>query len=339
MNVEIRVFYPLAHEDLVLRTDADWDRDLIPHSTDRAQGVFEFTVPTEAPFFYFKPCIRKHADLHWSVGANYLALAPAASPRDIYPHFFSGKRGTLTDPWPVDAHPAGAPAREVRVYLPPGYDENELKRYPVLYMHDGANLFLDEEAFGGISWDIDDSLDLLDEMSLVDKVIVVGVYTRDRMNEYTLPGYELYGRQLVEMLKPLVDRRFRTLPGQSNTAVMGSSLGGVLSFYLAWQHPEVFGKAVCMSSTFGYRDDLAGRVDGEPIRPVQIYLDSGWPGDNYEVTRNMYDRLLARGYTYGRDLLYFAFPHDRHNEGAWATRCHLPFQFLFGKRSRAPNAP
>jgi len=172
---------------------------------------------------------------------------------------------------------------------------------------------------------------MLDAMNLIDKCIVVGVHAADRMSEYTRPGYEGYGRFLVEALKPFVDGAFRTLGGPERTAVMGSSLGGVVSFYLAWQHPEVFGHAACLSSTFGYRDDLFQRVRGEPKRDVRFYLDSGWPEDNFENTQAMRDLLAQRGYQPGVDLLHYAFPGAEHAERFWASRCHIPFQFFFDK--------
>ena len=75
----------------------------------------------------------------------------------------------------------------------------------------------------------------------------------------------------------------------------------------------------------------AARIDREPKRPVRIYLDSGWPRDNYEVTRDVRNRLHRRGFREGRDLLYFAWPEARHDERAWATRVHVPFQFFFGR--------
>ena len=112
---------------------------------------------------------------------------------------------------------------------------------------------------------------------------------------------------------------------------MGSSLGGVVSFYLGWQWPEVFGRIACLSSTFTYRDDLIERVATEPKRNITIYLDSGgWPRDNYEATRAVRDRLLWKGYSPGSELFYLAFPEAKHNEMAWAERSPIPFQFLFG---------
>jgi enterochelin esterase-like enzyme len=161
------------------------------------------------------------------------------------------------------------------------------------------------------------------------------------MTEYTQPGYERYGRFLVESLKPFIDSSFRTLGDAPNTAIMGSSLGGVASFYAAWQYPKVFGNAACLASTFGRTlddgrrvDDLFGRVRSEDRRNVRFYLDSGWPEDNYEPTLSMRDLLAQRGYQPGRDLQYYAFPGAEHNEAYWATRCHIPFQFFFGKTPR-----
>ena len=236
------------------------------------------------------------------------------------------------------ASPAGMDHR-FRVFLPPGYRENTLKRYPVLYMHDGNNLFLKEEAFLGNTWRTDEVLVVLNKMNAIEQAIVVGIHPHEREREYTQPGYEEYGRFLVETLKPLIDTKYRTLPGPINTAAMGSSLGGVVSFYLGWQWPEVFGNVACLSSTFTFRDDLLERVATEPKRPLKIYLESGWPRDNYEPTRSMRDRLLWKGYQPGTELFYLAFPNAKHDESSWADRSPIPFQFLFGKQPAFRNSP
>jgi enterochelin esterase-like enzyme len=161
------------------------------------------------------------------------------------------------------------------------------------------------------------------------------------MTEYTESGYSDYGHFVVNALKPFIDQGFRTLGDAASTVVMGSSLGGVVSFYLAWQYPQTFGGAACLSSTFGGQlpdgrpvDDLFARVRSEDRRAVRFYLDSGWPDDNYEPTLSMRDLLAQRGYEPGRDLCYYAFPGAQHDERSWATRCHLPFQFFFDKTPR-----
>ena len=337
-EITISVFYPLQRGRLVLRTDADWNHEIEPVEIDGGAHRFDFKIATGRPYFYFKPCIVEGEACHWSRGTNYLAIPPDGG-MEIYPHFFDDLEGFISEPIRVPA-PRGDRAHHIRVYYPPGYGENHLKRYPVLYMHDGKNLFFPEEAFFGYEWQIDETMNLLDAMNLIDKTIVVGIWSGAREEDYTKPGYEAYGRYIVEGLKPYVDGRFRTLREARHTAVLGSSLGGVVSFFLGWEWPEVFGMVGCLSSTFGWRDDLMARVEAEEKRAITIYLDSGWPGDNYEETRTMRNILLRKGYESGCELFYLAFPEALHNEQYWAMRCHIPLQFLFGKMPRlgVPNS-
>jgi len=332
----IRVVYPGDEGRIVLRTDHDWDRNLEAQAASREDCCWEFAVETVQPFFYFKPLLLRNGSVAWSRGENYLAIATSGAPLEIYPYFLDDGHCSVCELMRPLASPAGMEHR-FRVFLPPGYGENTLKRYPVLYMHDGNNLFLKEEAFLGNTWKTDEVLGMLDKMNAIDGVIVVGIHPNERQREYTQPGYQDYGRFLVETLKPLIDAKYRTRPGPSDTAVMGSSLGGVVSFYLGWQWPEVFGKVACLSSTFTYQDDLIERVAAEPKRDLKIYLDSGWPRDNYEATRSMRDRLIWKGYHPGADLLYLAFPDAKHDENAWAVRSPIPFQFLFAKHPIFPS--
>jgi predicted alpha/beta superfamily hydrolase len=329
----VRVHYPLAAQAdgyrLALRTDRDWDLDLEPEAVDAGGTRFDFALDLAAPFLYFKPVLRRGGEVVWSRGENCLALADEPGDAVVFPYFFAAGGCSVCNLAHLPSR-SSARSHALRVFHPPGYEENELARYPVLYMQDGQNLFFPGEAFGGRHWMVEETLHVLDSMNLVRKAIVVGIYPLDRLADYTSPGYEAYGRYLVEEVKPWVDATYRTLPGPADTAVMGSSLGGVVSLFLAWQWPEVFGNAGCLSSTFGYRDDLHQRIESEPRRAIKIYLDSGWPGDNYEVTRTMRNTLRARGFRAGEDLFYLAFPRARHDEQAWAMRAHVPFQFFFG---------
>src|SRR6266702_4226468 len=240
----IRVVYPIGDAKMVLRTEQNWDANIEP--VGQNDCVSKFAIETERPYFYFKPVLLRD---------NFLAVATSGAPLDIHPYFIEDTRCSVRQVMPPLASAAGREHR-FRVFLPPGYHENTLKKYPVLYMHDGQNLFLKEEAFLGNTWRTDEVLGMLDKMNAIEEVIVVGIHPNKRIREYTSPGYEDYGRFLVEKLKPLIDAKYRTLTGPSNTAVMGSSLGGVVSFYLGWQWPEVFGKVACLSSTFTYRDNL-----------------------------------------------------------------------------------
>lgn len=333
----VHVHYPLERGQLVLRGEPDWRRNVEPVAEDRAAGRFTFELPLGGEFGYFKPLLLDAEGEHWSRGENALALAGAARPLAVYPHFFADDSCSVCNVHAVEG-PDGE-AHDVRVFYPPGYAENVLERFPVLYMQDGQNLFFPDEAFGGRDWRVEQTLGVLSRMNLVRRALVVGVYPGDRNRQYTAPGYEAYGRFFVEALKPWVDSGYRSLCGPEDTAVLGSSLGGVVSFYLGWQYPGVFGHAGAMSSTFGYRDDLLERVAAEPKRPLEIYLDTGWPRDNYEVNRRMRCLLRERGWVEGHDLLYLAFPEAAHNEAAWAMRAHIPFQFFFDVEHEHRAAP
>ncbi len=331
MVITIHVHYAPPAGDIVLRTSDDWYGDVRPLRVTSDGVVHTFEVEVTASFMYYKPVLYEEGQERWSVGHNYLVVSEATTAYHIYPHFREDQGCSVCDRKTLSSAETNS-AHDYRIFYPPGYHENKIKRYPVLYMQDGQNLFFPQEAFGGVHWRIPETLGLLHQMNLVDRIIVVGIYPNERMTDYTQPGYEAYGRFLIETLKPTVDAEYRTLPEARSTAVMGSSLGGVVSFYLGWTRPDVFGGAACLSSTFGYQDDLIQRVMSESPRPLRVYLDTGWPNDNFEVNRSMRTALAHRGYQEGVDYSYLAFPAAQHNEAAWSTRVHIPFQFLFGKR-------
>jgi predicted alpha/beta superfamily hydrolase len=324
-RMRIAIRYPLNTDRVVLRTSLDWDRDVLPIEEGAEHAVFEvdFAEVTLA----LKPCLLRAGGFHWSCGSNYVVSRHDPDP-EIWPFFFAEQTGSVSE---VMSFERDGLSHAVRVYLPPGYHENTLRHYPVLYMQDGRNLFVPHEAFGGHEWQVDETMDRLDRMNAVRKVIVVGVAPIDRMKDYTLPGYAAYGEFLTRIIKPAIDRSYRSRTGPADTVVMGSSLGGVVSLFLAWQLPDVFGAAACLSSTFGYQDDLFARIASEPCRAIRIYLDSGWPRDNFDATNAMRDLLVHRGYQLGVDLMQFSFPEGTHNENSWAERIHMPFQFFFGR--------
>jgi predicted alpha/beta superfamily hydrolase len=326
-TIDIRVRYPYAGGKMVIYTSKDWERPLDPVEVDQENHLTLFRVETDKTFLYYKPCLVVDGESYYCRGSNYLAIM-LADDYEIFPHFFQKSAGSVTD---VLLLGEGTAEHKVRVYLPPGYSENTLKRYPVLYMQDGQNLFFPEEAFTGQTWEVEKTLNVLDDMNVMDPVIVVAIYPNDRMHEYTFPGYEDYGKFLVATVKPHIDEHYRTLKDPGFSAVMGSSLGGVVSLYLGWEYPQVFGKVACLSSTFSWKDDLMRRIMDEDKRPIQIYMDSGWPGDNFEVNRAMLDLLQRQRYEVNSEVMYLAFPEASHNEGAWATRIHIPFQFLFAR--------
>lgn len=326
---ELRVRYPPGRGAIVLRTDLDWERDVEPCAVDDDGATSRFVLEARRPFLYFKPLLRQGSDLRWAVGPNALVSLTSDAVAEVYPHFDEPATGSFSPLVELDSTILGR-KHIVHVYVPPGYHENTLRRYPVFYMQDGRNLFFPEEAFLGREWGVDEALHLLDTMSAVERVVVVGVFSGDRMGEYTKPGYEFYARSVVREIKPEVERRLRVLATPRETGVLGSSLGGVASFYMAFEHSDAFGYAGCMSSTFSHRDDLVERVLAEPKRAAKFYLDSGWPGDNYEVTLAMAMALQRRGYRPREDFLQLAFPLEEHDERAWGRRLHLPLQLALG---------
>jgi predicted alpha/beta superfamily hydrolase len=145
-------------------------------------------------------------------------------------------------------------AKKIWVYLPKGYTTSA-KKYPVIYMHDAQNLFDASTSYAG-EWNIDETLD-----SIHAKVIVIGIEnTENRMEELTPFQHSKYGGGkadayldfIVTTLKPRIDATYRTKTNAKNTAVFGSSLGGLVSFYAAIKYPEVFGKVGCFSPAFWF---------------------------------------------------------------------------------------
>lgn len=336
LHRELRVRYPVKDGSrIVLRTELDWDKDVEPESvTDKGQTSI-FNLECNRPFLNFKALLKSGDQNQWSVGRNNLALMTHQLKIEVYPLFnCDSELGSFTDVLEIDSGILQRKHR-LRIYLPPGYEENTVQSYPMLFMQDGKNLFFPEEAFLGNEWGVDESLSLMNKMTAIDRVIIVGIWSQDRFLDYTKPGYEKYGRSVVEEIIPMLKQKFRLLGTPRETGVMGSSLGGVVSFYLAWQWPEIFGAAFCLSSTFSYQDDLIDRVLSEPMPASKFYLDSGWPGDNYEVTYAMAMALSQRGWTPGKEFLHVMFPLALHDEKSWGARLHLPLQLFLSRTSVA----
>ncbi len=330
----LRVSYPVGTGRLLLRTEQDWETNVEPDAVSDDGNTWTFRLQADQPFLYFKPCLVRDGERHWSIGPNHLLLMGEADQRICYPFFLSPEHGRFSPLIEFRSTILGRSHR-LRVHLPPGYDENTLATHPVVYMQDGQNLFFPDEAFQGREWDVDRTSQTLRAMGAVEDFVIVGIHSDDRMRDYTEPGCGPYARSLAEEIVPEAQRRLRVSGDRRFRSVWGSSLGGVVSFHTVWEHPDVFGTAACMSSTFSHRNTLIDRVLDEPVRDVGFYLDSGWPGDNYEVTMAMATALVSRGWRYGLNLLHLCFPEAEHNEAAWGMRLHLPMQFLNGAVARA----
>ncbi|MBZ5622069.1 MAG: hypothetical protein LAQ69_25575 [Acidobacteriia bacterium] len=145
--------------------------------------------------------------------------------------------------------------RDLIVYLPPGYREGN-RRYPVLYMHDGQNLFDPATAFAGNEWHVDEVAEQLIAAGKIEPLIIVGIYNtgKERIKEYTsgMGGKPpLYARMVVEEVKPFIDSHYRTLQGPDQTGLGGSSLGGLVSLAMGLKYPQVFGKLAIVSPRCG----------------------------------------------------------------------------------------
>ena len=240
-------------------------------------------------------------------------------------------------------------ARDILVYLPPGYDQSQA-RYPVLYMHDGQNLFDQATSFGD-EWQVDETMEQLSRAGY--PAIVVGLPNQGtaRLAEYSpFPDAKYGGGQgqaylafLVETLKPQIDQTFRTLPDRLHTGMMGSSMGGLISLYALFRFPSVFGGAGVMSPSlwFGQGAVIDFISEARPPR-ARLYLDVG----THEGVATLRDvrrlaRLLVRK-GFKRDkrrerravsraaqrLRYAEDPDGRHAEWDWARRLEGALEFL-----------
>lgn len=239
--------------------------------------------------------------------------------------------------------------RNVLVYLPPGYGANPEQRYPVLYMHDGQNLYNPADAFGGVAWEIDETVQRLILANEIEPLIVVGIYNtgEKRIDEYTpVPSAggrmrgrggqaDRYGRMIIEELKPFIDYTYLTRPEREFTGIGGSSLGGLVSLHLGFKRPDVFSRVAALSPSVWWANNQIIRETAKlPERiPLRIWLDIGKQEGiriKHQV-RAMKEMLLAQGWQMGVDLNYLEVPKARHEEAAWAARFDKVIKFLYPK--------
>jgi len=268
--------------------------------------------------------------------------------------------------------------RTVRVRLPESYWRETSNRYPVIYLHDGQNVFASAGTnccFGWGSWEIDKTAARLAVEGRMREVILVAVdNSRFRYQEYRGPTpdssdeaskrdksrYENYATFLTEELKPLIDREYRTLTSARDTAILGSSLGGICGLAIAWEHPKTFGVVASLSGAFQvekryFLEKVLKPYDSR-VKPLRIYLDSGtidFTGDDdgRRYTAAVADQLRRIGWKDGKNLAHFVEEHiyseaeleklgvprykwreaqsSHHNEFYWRERVWRALVFLF----------
>ena len=251
--------------------------------------------------------------------------------------------------------------RNVDIWLPPGYEPEGETRFPVIYMHDGRNLFDNTISYGGQGWEIDRAMLHLIEDRKTRGAIVVGIWNVGmiRWREYMPqkpyasaalakyhpaylavigdpPNSDFYLRFLIDELKPFIDSRYLTLPEQQNTFVMGSSMGGLISLYAISEYPEVFGGAGCVSTHwpvggFELVDEMAHHLP-DPANH-KLYFDFGTEtlDSEYEPYQRRMDECLRQaGYVENQSWITLKFKGAEHSESSWHERVHIPLEFLLG---------
>lgn len=235
--------------------------------------------------------------------------------------------------------------RDVHVYLPPGYALDAERRYPVLYLHDGQNVFDGATAYvHGQEWGVDEAAQQLMAAGEIRPALIVAVdhAGHDRAHEFAptrdsardAGGHaDAYGRFLLDELKPYIDATYRTRPEAPHTAVGGSSLGGLVTLHLGLTRAADIGALVVMSPSLWWdRRIMLERVSLLPGRlPWRIWLDCG-TGEGRDTLRNvraLRALLLQKGWQGGTDLRYVEARDGSHSEGAWAARVPDVLRFLY----------
>jgi predicted alpha/beta superfamily hydrolase len=285
-----------------------------------------------------------------ATGGNYYTPLDTVLLRDgqIYNYWPTGAldASRIETTYITSAWAPTIPSRNIRVYLPRGYNQNTQKCYPVLYMHDGQNDFRPGGAFG--CWYAEDTADDLISLGMMRETVIVAVdNTSERNREYIPPmddcgdgqgTADQYANFLIHDVKTYVDGNYRTLPDRNNTLTLGSSFGGNVSMYLGLA-TNVFSKVGPMSPAFWAATNFIQDyiVDGD-ASGLRIYMDMGTEEGTGAWVRvwNVYNDLLADDYTVNDTLRMEAGAGQEHNEAAWAQRLPMPFSFLMDIRDE-PN--
>ncbi|MCE9619242.1 MAG: hypothetical protein K8R92_04970 [Planctomycetes bacterium] len=241
--------------------------------------------------------------------------------------------------------------RNVIVWLPPGYGDaaNADRRYPVLYMHDGQNVFDPTTAFMGREWHADEVATELIRTKAIPPIIIVGVWnTADRIADYTLDvdiggkalegkptprggAGERYLKWVAGELKPFIDSKYRTKPGRESTAIMGSSLGGLISLAAAEKHADTFGRVAAVSPSLWWnKGEVIERWKKKTPAIDRLWIDMG---DKEQAGLCDDLRRFEQGVRapFGDRLHVEVIPGGTHDEPSWAARLDRILKFLFAE--------
>jgi predicted alpha/beta superfamily hydrolase len=342
----LHIHYPGNGHAITVRGSSgtlSWSSSAAASSQDGQ--TWTVTVSKAKGTLQFKPLLD---DQSWSIGPNY--AVKAGSSVEVWPHFHA-VTGTVTriDGWYSNDL---ANTRPVYVYTPPGYSEQTGEAFPVIYMHDGQNLFdaYADDSFSGTTWSVDGALDRGSRDGSIREAIVVGIGNTDNRTWELTPndsgdgdtggGAATYLSFVAQELKPQIDAHYRTLPDRANTLMIGSSLGGLTTGCAGLWDASTFGAVGVMSpATWWASEWITAQIAAskhQPVKPLRVYVDSGNAGpDNDDVT---YTKALAAAYRSAGypSVVSQVGNGDQHEEAAWARRLPGALAYLLGNRGALP---
>jgi len=336
------VHYPAAAHFISVRGDGGGLSFAQGKTLARTGNTFTTILEVAAPAAWI-PLLD---DATFAIGGNY-SVAPGQTV-EIWPHFTTMQGQVITL---IAAFHSTVldNTRAIYAYLPPTYIENTEATLPVVYMHDGQNLWAahPDWALGGVTWQVDTAFDNAANNGTFKEAIVIGVESNsNRIYEYTPTvdpdvqaggGADSYLQMLVQELKPAVDGMLRTRIDTSSTLMAGSSLGGLVTAYAGRTKPTVFGRIAALSPSAWWDSEVivseVQTTPAAPNRPLLVYVDSGdSAAENAADVNALADAYVSVGYMEGTDLLHVVQPGGQHNETYWAQRFPGAMLFLLGPR-------
>jgi predicted alpha/beta superfamily hydrolase len=244
--------------------------------------------------------------------------------------------------------------RKIRIYLPPSYASDQNKHYPVLYVHDGQNVFHAAESFSGESWNLHQTAEKLIKKKLIEEIVIVAADNmgEERLSEYAhqdgfykgervkAQGFK-YEKFLIQELMPFIEENYRIKKGAENTALMGSSMGGLVTFNIGLRRTDLFSKLAVMSPSFWWgKSSPLEKINSYNYQNLnsKIWLDTGdAEGKFMSFTEEVISRLKYLKQSLNLDLLYYQVPGAVHSETAWAARVHCPLIYFYGEPGKLKN--
>ncbi|RAK04144.1 putative alpha/beta superfamily hydrolase [Halanaerobium saccharolyticum] len=237
--------------------------------------------------------------------------------------------------------------RKIRIYLPPSYSTEKNRNYPVLYIHDGQNVFEGKKSYSGESWNLHQKAEQLIKENLIEEIIIVAVdnMEEERLSEYAhqdgfFEGEKVKGRGFdyekffIRELMPFIGQHYRIKKGSENTALMGSSMGGLVTFNIGLRRSDLFSKLAVMSPSFWWgKSSPSEKINSYNYKNLnsQIWLDTGEAeGKFMSFTENVISELKHLKNNFSLDLIYYQVPEAIHSETAWASRVHCPLLYFYG---------